>query len=201
MLKRKYAWNRTKIFALLSSLLLAISLASAAQAADRMTAALPSFPVTVNGQVIDNSSAQYPLFLYKDITYIPMTYDLCRFLGLVTDWDAASNTFSLRVSSVQGDYVPDTGHTRKSNTISISRLSCNVSVNGVLTPLQDLQADQYPLVSYNDIVYFPLIFPNMQNFGWESSWDAVNGLVINLTREVNQDFLDWESTFAGTPLA
>lgn len=200
MLKRKFVLDHTKILALLSSFMLILSLAPTAQAANRMTATLPAFPVTVNGQVIDNSSAQYPLFLYKDITYVPMTYNLCRFLGLVTAWDGANSTFSLRVSSVQGDYVPDTGHNRKSNTISISRLSCNVAVNGVLIPLQDWQEEEYPLVSYNDIVYFPLTFSNMQNFGWESSWDAVNGLVINLTREVDQNFLDWESTFSGTPL-
>ena len=200
MLKRKFVLDHTKILALLSSFMLILSLTPTAQAATRMTATLPAFPVTINGQVIDNSSAQYPLFLYKDVTYVPMTYNLCRFLGIVTAWDAETSTFSLRVSSVRGDYVPDTGHYRKSNTISISKLSCDVAVNGILNSLRELQEDQYPIVSYNDIVYFPLTFPNMQNFGWESSWDAVNGLVINLTREIDQDFLEWESNFAGTPL-
>ncbi len=41
--------------------------------------ALPNFPVTLNGTAIDNSYRQYPLLVYNNITYFPMTYYDCRF--------------------------------------------------------------------------------------------------------------------------
>ncbi len=49
---------------------------------------LPSFSVTLNGQSTGNDYSKYPLLVYKDITYFPMTYYDCRLLGLKTDWTA-----------------------------------------------------------------------------------------------------------------
>jgi hypothetical protein len=50
--------------------------------------ALPAFEVTLNGTVIENATNQYPLIVYKDITYFPMTYYDCRFLGLESVWNS-----------------------------------------------------------------------------------------------------------------
>ena len=71
---------------ILSAFLCTFSPAPAALAADTVQVTLPGFTVTLNGQVIDNSYRQYPLLVYKDITYFPMTYYDCRFLGVETDW-------------------------------------------------------------------------------------------------------------------
>ena len=61
---------------ILSAFLCTFSPTPAALAADTVQVTLPSFTVTLNGQVIDNSYRQYPLLVYKDITYFPMTYYL-----------------------------------------------------------------------------------------------------------------------------
>lgn len=53
-----------------------------------VTVSLPSFPVTLNGITIENERSQYPLIIYKDITYFPMTYYDSRFLGLESIWNA-----------------------------------------------------------------------------------------------------------------
>ena len=58
MLKRKFVLDHTKILALLSSFMLILSLTPTAQAATRMTATLPAFPVTINGQGQRFSSAE-----------------------------------------------------------------------------------------------------------------------------------------------
>ena len=42
--------------------------------------------MVLNDQVYDNQHARYPLLVYKDVTYFPMTYQLTRSLGLVTEW-------------------------------------------------------------------------------------------------------------------
>ena len=38
-----------------------------------MTATVAAEAVMLNGQTIDNAAARYPLLVYQDITYVPMT--------------------------------------------------------------------------------------------------------------------------------
>lgn len=72
-----------KLFtALLFVLFLAITVC-----AENKTAVLPTFDVEINGIKIENNNRQFPLLVYDDITYVPMTYFDCRYLGLSTDWD------------------------------------------------------------------------------------------------------------------
>ena len=47
----------------------ALTLGLAAPAAADVAVTLPDFPVTLNGTAIDNSYRQYPLLVYKNITY------------------------------------------------------------------------------------------------------------------------------------
>ena len=68
--------------------------------AESMTASLPGFDVTINGVRIENADRQFPFLLYKDITYVPMTYFDCRFLGLLTEFDSSKRVFTLEKSSI-----------------------------------------------------------------------------------------------------
>ena len=58
----------------------ALSAIPTAEAA--MRASVVTGKVTLNGQVIDNKTAKYPLLIYSNITYFPMTYHLSRFMGV-----------------------------------------------------------------------------------------------------------------------
>ena len=62
----------------------ALSAVPTAEAA--MRASVVTGKVTLNGQVIDNKTAKYPLLIYSNITYFPMTYHLSRFMGVSADW-------------------------------------------------------------------------------------------------------------------
>ncbi len=163
-------------YAIILSVALLLGLPSQAQAAG-LTAAKASGPVTINGQLIDNSAAQYPLLLYRNITYFPMTYHLCRFLGVETDWDGSSRTLSIDRSGVNAPYVADTGGASHGAAVSVSRVNYNVVVNGI--PVDNDQA-AWPLLNYNNITYFPLTWQfAVESFGWNYAWDEENGLRIN----------------------
>ena len=71
------------VFCLTVALLLAVS---PVYAKSGVAVQIPQFKVVLNDQVYDNQHARYPLLVYKDVTYFPMTYQLTRSLGLVTDW-------------------------------------------------------------------------------------------------------------------
>ena len=73
---------------LLSVFLLTMLPIQQAWAANTVQVTLPGFTVTLNGQSTSNEYSKYPLIVYKDITYFPMTYYDCRLLGLKTDWTA-----------------------------------------------------------------------------------------------------------------
>lgn len=81
---------------------LTLGLAAPAAAAD-VAVTLPDFPVTLNGTAIDNSYRQYPLLVYKNITYFPMTYYDCRFLGVETEW-TQQNGLKIEKSRLTGAY-------------------------------------------------------------------------------------------------
>lgn len=71
-------------FAFIASLALISPDISAAAQTVAVTKA--PFPIQLNGITIDNQYAQYPLLLYKDITYVPMTWDYAQALGLDIHW-------------------------------------------------------------------------------------------------------------------
>lgn len=167
---------RRLLCALVSCLLLA-GLTPAASAAERMTAAVVTGPVVLNGCAVDNGTAQYPLLLYSNITYFPMTYHLCRFLGLETNWDNDTRTLSITQTGERGHYVPDTGYPRKSGKAAVTRADYPVEINGVYI---DNSEAAYPLFNYGGVTYFPLTFDYaFRAFGWTYQWDVENGLRID----------------------
>ena len=136
---------------------------------------LPTFKMTMNDVVIDNSQRIYPIIVYKDITYVPMTYSDSRFLGLETKWSSDSG---LQVNKVneQLSYNPDKGYA--TSTLGSATLpEFRIGVNGKNI---DNQSEPFPLLVFRDITYFPLTWRYMVNeFGWTSSFDPNNGLIIN----------------------
>ena len=68
--------------------------------------ALPEFKVTINGEEVNNSNSQYPLIVYKDITYFPMTYNDCRFLGLESYWKGNAEGLFIETTGVTAAYNP-----------------------------------------------------------------------------------------------
>lgn len=62
--------------------------------AQNVTVTLPDFPVTLNGIELQPSIEDYPVIVYNNITYFPMTYHYANFLGLSTEW--ADNTLTVQ---------------------------------------------------------------------------------------------------------
>lgn len=85
------------LLAIACCVMVALNAIPTAEAA--MRASVVTGKVTLNGQVIDNKTAKYPLLIYSNITYFPMTYHLSRFMGVGADWNNGSKTLDIPTSA------------------------------------------------------------------------------------------------------
>ncbi len=162
-------------------------------------ASIPEFTVTLNGQKIESGRRQFPLLVYKDITYFPMTYHDCRFLGLETAWDDETKTLSIEkknITCAYRDYDIDFD-TLRNDYLSVCNF--NIIVNGKeITNSKE----EYPLLTFRDVTYFPLTWRFAHDeFGWEYSFDNEVGLKINSsnpkTETVNLPNISGSAIFDG----
>ncbi len=148
------------------------------QAADtRLNVTLPSFPVTLNGQTVDNRNREYPLIVYKDITYFPMTWFDSRYLGLENRW-SPDQGLTVQQSSITAAYHPYAS--AKANTASSYRAELAqgpITVNGQTI---ENSTEEYPLLGFRNVTYFPLTWRFAHDaFGWDYEWSDSDGLSIH----------------------
>lgn len=137
---------------------------------------LPSFSVTLNGNEINNSYSRYPLIVYKNITYFPMTYEGCRCLGLETKWNQ-KDRLEINKTNISFPFEEYKTNQRNYNNYTAAIPEFNVKINGKTV---DKESAEYPLLSFRDVTYFPLTWEyGVNQFGWYYRFDSVNGLVIN----------------------
>ncbi len=157
------------------AIFLAAGAAAPAQAAQNVTVTLPTFSVTLNGYQMVPEYDQYPLIVYKDITYFPMTYHYAGFLGLEINW--ADYTLSVNktdATSKRLRWYEQTEKNKLSQTASLA--SFNVVVNGEVI---DNSKEKYPLLLFRDVTYFPLTWRfAVDEFGWDYTFDMEQGLQI-----------------------
>jgi hypothetical protein len=148
-----------------------------AQAGDKVSVTLPGFKVTLNGEEFNNNYSKYPLIVYKDITYFPMTYNDCRFLGLETYWRGSDEGLFIEASGVTAAHQPYRTTTMNNRNQTAVIPGFPIMVNGKSV---DNQKEEYPLLSFRDITYFPMTWKfGVDEFNWDYSFDSINGLVIN----------------------
>ena len=142
-----------------------------------LTAYLPAFEVTINGQKIDNSYRQYPFLQYRNIVYFPMTYYDARFLGVETLWDDYNYKMTVNKAYGSGVYNSYDWENKNDEAYTIERCYHSLSING-----KDVVAvnDPYPPIKFRDVIYFPLTWRYAHDeFGWEYHFDNETGLSIN----------------------
>lgn len=167
--------------------ILFILLASTAVYAKSATVTIPGFPVTVNGKTMESTYNQYPLLLYKGITYFPMTYDYAGFLGVKANWYEKSHSYDNKGVLFVGvaenrtselKITPAKTPNKKSYTATIAGYGIALNTTNPSKYLDNLK-EEYPILNFRDVTYFPLTWRfAVEEFGWEYSFDKQNGLRI-----------------------
>lgn len=177
---------------LVAALTASVSICASA-ANNQVAVSIPSFSVSLNELKFDNNDqAKYPLLVYRDITYFPMTYYQSQLLNLSTAWTAEGGLVIEKGDSetpklFSYESVSSQKNSKKQNAAIIDS---KVTVNGKVI---DNKTEMYPLLLFRDITYFPLTWRfAVEEFGWNYSFDNKAGLRItadNLFYTTNGDSL------------
>ncbi|PKM93760.1 MAG: hypothetical protein CVU84_14355 [Firmicutes bacterium HGW-Firmicutes-1] len=135
---------------------------------------IPSFDVKLNNVIIDNTNAKYPLIVYKDVTYFPLTSDYARALGVDLKWGK-----ELRINSVHAE--EEVKQTTGSNNSLTSTYKASLPTYDIY--VNDVKIDQskqpYPMLNFRDITYFPMSWDYVHNqFKLTLFFDQKKGLEI-----------------------
>ncbi|CAG7637172.1 DUF5050 domain-containing protein [Paenibacillus allorhizosphaerae] len=150
---------------------------SAKASSTEYPAAYPTFPVTVNGMAIDQLHNPYPLLLYRNITYFPMTWDYTSALGLTVTWNEQTG-LSLDKNEMCAPLKQTLSAqtNNRSDSLVAIPVPFPVKVNGSLI---DNSQERYPVLLYNNITYFPMTWRfTSEAFNWQTTWDDVRGYSI-----------------------
>ncbi|MFK7692105.1 DUF5050 domain-containing protein [Paenibacillus sp. HJGM_3] len=144
-------------------------------AAETVRVTLPDFTVELNGHIVENLNREYPLLVYDDITYFPMTWYDTRLLGLETDW-SPENGLNIQQSLVTSSYVSYKSDRRNAASYAAEVPATPVTINGKTI---DNTNEEYPLLSFRDVTYFPLTWRFAHDeFNWDYQWSDTDGLSI-----------------------
>lgn len=145
--------------------------------AKNVSVQVPTFPVELNDVAYDNQRATYPLLVYQDVTYFPMTYRMTRSMGLTTAWDNTKGLYIAQHREEDATSVEEMNGKNKLGgkyTASIPNYSIKVNSWSI-----DNSKEPYPLLNFRGITYFPLSWRYAHDeFGWDIKWDAKTGLQV-----------------------
>jgi len=148
---------------------------------------IPAHKVTFNEQVVDSTARQYPVLEFRGITYFPMTYDDCRFLGVTTNWDDNAKKLTIKKEPVENAVYNEYSWFNNQEKFvyaenvegifgDVKNYNFDIEVNGKEVINEN---EEYPLLLFRNVTYIPLTWRfAVEEFGWEYNYTEENGLVI-----------------------
>ncbi len=115
------------------------------------------FYTEIDYMSVDNRYVEFPLITYKDITYFPMTYNLCERLDLVSGFDSQKGLFISR-SSVDSyadarEMFGGSANNSYDKLYNASIPTYPIYLNGIKI---DNSREEYPLLNFRNVTYFPM---------------------------------------------
>lgn len=125
------------------------------------------FKTTILEQVVDNANVEFPLITYKDITYFPMTYDLCAALGLCSGFDSEKGLFITKhFQDSYGREMKPYGENKRNyynKDYQAEIPTYPIYLNGISI---DNSKEEYPLLNFRGVTYFPMT--------WHFAYEELN---------------------------
>ncbi|MBQ3022138.1 MAG: hypothetical protein IJD91_02265 [Clostridia bacterium] len=156
-----------KLLTLLIVLTLFVSSFPAMAQNDEVKVKIAPFYTEIQYMSVDNRYVEFPLITYKDITYFPMTFDLCARLGLMCGFDSGKGLF---ITREYVDYYTETPNYFGGDALNYyDKLydavipTYPIYLNGIYI---DNTKEKYPLINFRGITYFPMT--------WRFAYEELN---------------------------
>lgn len=169
-----------RILSFLLAMMMAVPLLApdVSAASNSVKVTIPTFKVTVNDAAVNSTQLQYPLIVYNNITYFPLTLSWCNELGLAFGYTSADGLYVAKGGVVEG---ADTAHSRGYQTAGSKHTATiadyPIHINGQRI---DNSKEQYPLLNFRNITYFPLTWRFVADeFGWDQAWGNKSGYTLS----------------------
>ncbi len=157
-----------------------IMLVAIPASAENVSVKIAPFYTEVNAGSVDNRYVEYPLVVYKDITYFPMTYDMCSMLGLSSSYTEAEGlkiTSGFPAGQMRSPYGESANNSlSKSYSATIPTYSIYVNEKQIIN-----SQEVYPLINFRGVTYFPMTYRFAHDeFGFYTYWsDSDYAFVLN----------------------
>lgn len=191
----KYLMKKN-LFPLILTLAMILSVFPVNAKTSTVSVSTPGFPVILNGFATSDDE-YFPLLVYKNITYIPLTQKMAEHLNLWVHWDSESTSLHIKKNSMKNDFLSDFGTPSKNKVQFFKATKANypIFVNGQKL---NLSAEPYPVLNFRNITYFPLTWRfAVKEFGWQYHFSAKEGLNIR-SLNYNPDLLPHEKRYNDT---
>ena len=182
-----------KLFAMIMTAIVCVSSFCFPASAEwqKIKVKIAPFSTEIDYMSVDNRYVEYPLITYKDITYFPMTYDLCGRLGLMSSYTDEDGLYITRTTSsfdVNGNYFGSSAKNSYNTKYDAHIPEYPVYLNGIYI---DNKKEEYPLINFRGITYFPMT--------WRFAYEELN---FNIEwSEKDYSFKLYEDGKSSTPYA
>jgi hypothetical protein len=157
-------------------LLLTVVMVNVVYAENEVEVTIPEFGITIGAEEIDNVHNEFPLILYNDITYFPMTWNFSRALELSANWNSETGLVIAETSETEHLVQDKSVINDLSRTYTASIAEFGINLNGKTINNSE---EAYPILLFRDVTYFPLTWKfTVDEFGWASDFDQSKGLSI-----------------------
>jgi hypothetical protein len=161
---REHMLKKTMLTWLGALLLLCLWSGTAMAESGSVQVSMVNFPVKVNGQMINNKQMAYPFLIYKDITYVPLNWDLIQELELNIDWSEEEGLKVYRscCTSPYWMYPALEKNKYQQNLTTTNALTRSYTATVSTYPIQMWGAqihneqEEYPFLEFRDVTYMPL---------------------------------------------
>ncbi|MHC1721930.1 MAG: lytic transglycosylase domain-containing protein [Aminipila sp.] len=164
--------------------------------------------VVINGSEVVNYNLQYPFFLYKDTTYIPLSTDMGNICGFQAQMDWESRTLKLLKTegtqkTISKDWAKNNGNDMRLEVISgvkviayqeLSDKKEATATKGVEnTPgvieapemlVEEVDLEGLPVLAVGKYLFIPVkVMDKSKVFNWDLYFDSYYGLCISTIKD------------------
>ncbi|MBS3977133.1 MAG: hypothetical protein KGZ75_10500 [Syntrophomonadaceae bacterium] len=182
--------KRYLIFFLCFLFLMPVPAAYAARAQEVLVT-VPSFKISINQETIRNKENKFPFIMYRNITYVPLTWDFANALSLEAIWDGKS----LNIKKRENHYAPVIQDLSGNNSLT-RRYRATIPGYDIFVNGEKINnaKEEFPILNFRGVTYFPLTWRFMVDvFGLLYHWSPESGLTLATEQELFRVFTGYRS--------